>query len=253
MIFTTIALFISGYLLNIFTITVIYHRSLAHQSAVLSSRGMALAGKIGPWVTGIDPKAWVAMHRLHHAHSDTKLDPHSPVHQTVLGVALGQLRSYERILIRLIRGEPKITALVADLPFGVHFFYRKKIWWLPYLIHAGIAVAISFAFFSPFPGLGYFLGMMSHPVQGWMVNALAHKYGSENFKNGDHSKNNALVAFLVFGEGYQNNHHRYPRRANFAVKKNEIDLGYGLCLLAEKIGWLKVSPHSDDVPAPVLT
>jgi stearoyl-CoA desaturase (delta-9 desaturase) len=31
-------------------------------------------------VTGIDPKVWVCMHRLHHQHSDTPLDPHSPAH-----------------------------------------------------------------------------------------------------------------------------------------------------------------------------
>jgi stearoyl-CoA desaturase (Delta-9 desaturase) len=245
MILTALVLFLGGYLLNIFTITVIYHRALAHQSVVLSQRGMKLAGKLGPWITGIDPKAWVTMHRLHHTHSDTKLDPHSPVHQTVFGVALGQLRSYERILIRLSLGDSKYTALVEDLPFGVHFFYRKKIWWMPYLIHALVGFGISFAFMNPLPGLGYFAGMMSHPVQGWMVNALAHQYGTENFQNGDNSKNNAMVAFLVFGEGYQNNHHRYPRRANFAVKKGEIDFGYGLCLLAEKMGWLKIKPHAD--------
>jgi len=82
---------------------------------------------------------------------------------------------------------------------------------------------------------------MSHPLQGWMVNALAHTYGSRNFETTDDSKNNTLVGYFVFGEGYQNNHHHSPQSAKFSVRPTEIDLGYVMVKVAEKCGILKVT------------
>ncbi len=42
--------------------------------------------------------------------------------------------------------------------------------------------------------------MMSHPVQGWMVNALGHAVGGRNFDTPDDSRNNTVVSWLVSGE-----------------------------------------------------
>ena len=239
--------FIVGYLINAFYITVLYHRGLTHRSIEMSpglERWLALTGN---WLTGIDPKAWACMHRLHHLHSDTVEDPHSPVHYGVLGVMKGQLRSYEKILKGLKRGNPEYEAVVADIKFDINVLNRKKLWMLPYLLHIGLSVSLSFLFGSAWVGVAYFFGIMSHPIQGWMVNSIAHHTGYRNFDSADNSKNNLFVAFFVFGEGYQNNHHSRPFSANFAVKPWEIDTGYGMCLLAEKFGLLKI-PRGHEAP-----
>lgn len=230
------ALFLVGYLLNVFYITVFYHRGLTHRALDLSPGVEKFIGATGPWVTGIDPKAWIAMHRLHHLHADTKDDPHSPVHQGVLGVAMGQLKSYESALRGLLKKKEPYTSLVKDLPFDVNFLNRRKLWALPYVIHLVVGLAIGFGFGQPLLGVAYFLGMMSHPVQGWMVNSLAHKYGYRNFETDDNSKNNSIVSWLVVGEGYQNNHHAFPQSANFAKRKGEVDLGYYLCRASAVVG-----------------
>ena len=235
-----LALFVMGYLINIFYITVLYHRGLTHRAIEMSpglEKWLALTGN---WLTGIDPKAWACMHRLHHLHSDTELDPHSPVHYGIFGVMLGQLRSYERILAKLKRGDPALNEVVADIKFDINILNRRKIWIVPYLLHIGLAYLIGDYFSSLWVGLAYFMGIMSHPIQGWMVNSIAHHSGYRNFDSPDNSKNNVVVSILVFGEGFQNNHHTRPFAANFAVKPNEIDLGYGLCLIAEKCGILKI-------------
>ena len=78
--------------------------------------------------------------------------------------------------------------------------------------------------------------MMSHPVQGGLVNSLGHGVGGRNFDLDDDSRNNHLAAWLIFGEGLQNNHHRYPGSALFAYRWNELDLGYAACVLLEKAG-----------------
>ena len=76
-----IAVFVVAYLLNLTTITVMYHRGLAHGGVTLKPWVKRFVALSGNWLTGLDPKGWVCMHRLHHAHSDTPDDPHSPVHK----------------------------------------------------------------------------------------------------------------------------------------------------------------------------
>src|SRR5262252_6756655 len=72
-------MFLAAYLLNIFYITVLYHRGLTHGAVRLRPFTRNLLIHTGNWVTGLDPKGWACMHRLHHMHSDTALDPHRPV------------------------------------------------------------------------------------------------------------------------------------------------------------------------------
>ena len=242
--------FMLGYLLNIFYITVLYHRGLTHSAVRLTPFTMKFLAVTGSWVTGIDPKAWACMHRLHHLHSDTPKDPHSPIHLGVLGVAMGQLRSYQRALGRLIKKERTYTDLVADIPFEVNFLNRKRLWILPYLLHVLLALGIGWLSGHAIIGAAYYIGIMSHPIQGWMVNSLSHRYGYRNHEIGDHSKNNWFVALAVFGEGFQNNHHAAPAQANFAHCGLEVDLGYLLCRLAMSLGLL--ANDSKPVSRPAL-
>ena len=176
-IWIALAVFGAAYLVNVFYITVLYHRGLAHQSVELGPLAMKLVAKTGNWMTGIDPKAWAAMHRMHHRFSDTEQDPHSPLFQGVFGVALGQLKSYETVLIKLLKKDPTVTLTVSDIPFDVSTLNQKKLWMLPYVLQVAIGVGLGLAFGSVLVGAAYFLGIMSHPIQGWMVNSLAHKYG----------------------------------------------------------------------------
>jgi fatty-acid desaturase len=93
-------------------------------------------------------------------------------------------------------------------------------------------------------GAAYFLGMMSHPVQGGLVNSLGHAWGGRNFDTPDNSRNNHPVAWLIFGEGFQNNHHRYPASARFSYRRHEVDLGYAACILLEKLGLVEIQRAS---------
>lgn len=232
--------FVAAYLLNILTITVGYHRGLAHKAVRLhpALRRALIAG--GNWLTGLDPKAWVVMHRLHHEHSDTPLDPHSPVNVGILGIATEQLRSYKRVIVGLLREEPEYTRYAKDLDFPLNALNRRGRWFLPYVVHGavGLALALSVGWLL---GAAYFLGMMSHPVQGGLVNSLGHAVGPRNFETSDNSRNNHLAAWLILGEGFQNNHHRYPGSASFSYHRHEIDLGYGACVLLEKLGLAEIN------------
>lgn len=241
MLLVCLAIFLAAYLLNAITITVGYHRGLAHGAVDIGARWQRLLVASGHWVTGLDPKAWVVMHRRHHAFSDTANDPHSPKNVGLLGIGLEQLRSYERTLVGLLKNDPEYTRYATDLAFDVNPLIRRGLWWLPYVVHAGVAVALGVGFGSVWLGVAYFAGMMSHPLQGGMVNAFGHALGGRNFATRDDSRNNHAVAWLVFGEGFQNNHHHAPASARFSYAPAEVDFGFALCRILEALRVLRVN------------
>lgn len=234
------AIFFVAYAINATYISVFYHRGLTHEAVVLKPWAQKLVVATGPWVMGIDAKTWVTMHRLHHKHSDSENDPHSPLNSSILRVIVEQLRSYERVMKGLISRKKAYTSEVKDLDFEVHWLYRKKLWWLPYAMHIAISAGLAFAFGGWLIGLAYYAGMVTHPIQGWLVNSFGHSKGYQTFDNGDNSRNNNVVAWLVMGEGYQNNHHKHPRSPKFSYRWFEFDYGYGICHALQWLGFITI-------------
>jgi len=233
------AVFLAAYTLHLGYITVFYHRALAHRAVSLRPGTLRFVLLTGNWVTGLDPKAWACMHRMHHAFSDGPHDPHSPAQAGVLGVLVAQLRAYERTLYALLGRHPDYLRHVRDLDFPVHWLNGRGLWWLPYALHTALAGIIGLAA-GPWLGLAYGVGLMSHPLEGWVINSLGHAVGPRNFDTPDNSRNPWLAALLIYGEGLQNNHHRYPASARFAYRWWEPDLGFALCRLLEALGVLTI-------------
>ena len=76
--------------------TVYLHRGLSHR-AIRFSRPLDAAFKTLVWLTtGIKVREWVAVHRKHHAHTDTPDDPHSPAISGWRTVQLKNLVMYRR-------------------------------------------------------------------------------------------------------------------------------------------------------------
>jgi len=232
---SSVLIFLAGYILNMFYITVLYHRALAHNALEISPKIKIMICLSGIWITGIDPKTWICMHRLHHEHSDTELDPHTPVKcKNMFQMFLLQYKSYNKTMTYLIKGKLKQNNLVQDLGFDVHWICKNKLWYVPYIVQFVIAVIMAF-YFNYLIAIFYFLGIVSHPIQGCLVNYFGHHKGYKNFKLQDDSVNNYVVALLTMGEGFQNNHHYNPQSAKFSAKWWEIDLGYYMCLVAKRV------------------
>src|SRR4029453_16096666 len=86
------------------------------------------------------------------------------------------------------------------------------------------------------------------PVHGVIINWFAHKYGNVNYETDNTSKNLFKVDVLMMGEGYHNNHHKYPSRINFASKKGEIDFCYPIILLLNKLRIIQTRLEPELVP-----
>ena len=64
------SVFLAALFVNALYITVFYHRGLAHGAVRLHPHMRRFVAATGVWVTGVDPKSWCCMHRLHHKHAD---------------------------------------------------------------------------------------------------------------------------------------------------------------------------------------
>ena len=72
-------------------VTAGFHRCLAHHSFKASRLVQFLLAAMGCAALQKGPLWWVAQHRLHHKHSDTADDPHSPVIENFVHAHVGWL------------------------------------------------------------------------------------------------------------------------------------------------------------------
>jgi stearoyl-CoA desaturase (delta-9 desaturase) len=82
------------------------------------------------------------------------------------------------------------------------------------------------------------------------INSLAHLWGSQRYATGDASRNNPILAFLTFGEGWHNNHHHYMSCARQGFLWWEIDVTY---YLLRALGWLGVVRGIREPPEAVVS
>jgi fatty-acid desaturase len=60
---------------------------------------------------------------------------------------------------------------------------------------------------------------------GSFINTFTHMFGYRNYNSNDYSTNITWLGYLMFGEGWHNNHHAKPNNWNFKLKWWEFDLG----------------------------
>ena len=171
----------------------------------------------------LNPRAYAVMHRMHHAFSDTPRDPHSPFHaKSAMAMMLRTKFVFEAIKHRRMPVEPRFEGGYPEWPL---LDDSTSSWTLS--IAWGACYALLYWAFAP-PALLVLLPLhwVMGPVHGLLVNWLGHTVGYRNFATNDRSRNTLAVDVLTMGELFQNNHHRFSRSPNFAVRAFEVDPGY---------------------------
>lgn len=183
------------------------HRYFSHRSFKTGPKRewlMALFATLGTTHTAIH---YSALHRYHHAHSDTELDPHCPRQ-------LGFFRSFFSFIDQEKTKEIK-TRLVKDLLANDTVVFFHNWYWPTIALYWIILVSIDpllFLFCYVIP-CGYV-----QFVAGTQL-SLGHMWGYRNFDTKDSSINNRLWNWLTLGEGLHNNHHQKPYEYDFAFTK----------------------------------
>jgi len=83
---------------------------------------------------------------------------------------------------------------------------------------------------------GFFVSTISLYHITYAVNSVAHRVGTRRFETKDDSRNNWLLALLTFGEGWHNNHHRYPASSRQGFYWWEFDITYYILRGLSKLG-----------------
>ncbi|MBC8125828.1 MAG: acyl-CoA desaturase, partial [Gloeobacteraceae cyanobacterium ES-bin-144] len=58
------------------------------------------------------------------------------------------------------------------------------------------------------------------------INSLAHVWGKRRYQTDDDSRNSLVLSFITLGEGWHNNHHRYPHSVRQGFHWWEMDPTY---------------------------
>lgn len=191
----------------------------------------------------LSPKAYGIMHRLHHAYADTENDPHSPKYsKNMMDMMWKTWRTYTAILNDQMTIEEKFKRNVPTWSFIEKIagsWWIRIFWGILYILFY-IKFATVWWMFLLLP-IHFFMG----PIHGAIINWFSHKFGYINFSVNDTSKNLLPFDFLMLGEGYHNNHHKYGGRANFGIKWHEFDPTYPVIYFFNFIGIIKLKKQND--------
>lgn len=206
----------------IFTTTVYLHRGLTHRALTVHPI-VELPCRFVIWLTtGMRPREWVAVHRKHHAATDTADDPHSPAVVGFWRVQLGNVGLYKRAA----RDDEMVRKYARDIPTD-----RLDRFALDYALlglGTGITIlvlvmwALGFGLLTGFVAAG--LHAVLYVMLAGAINAVGHQFGSQPYRNS--ATNLRPLALVTGGEGLHNNHHAAPTSARFSLHRGEIDPGW---------------------------
>jgi stearoyl-CoA desaturase (delta-9 desaturase) len=220
-----LAAFVAGFIvtqLAVVSTTVYLHRSLSHRALAVHPVA-AWPFRFVIWITtGQRPREWVAVHRKHHAASDTPDDPHSPQQLGFWRVQLGNAGLYRKAAT----DEANLRKYARDIP--------TDRWDTVLFDHAalGLGVGITILVVTMWLlGFSLWVGFLAagvHAITYLMlagaINAVGHTYGAQPYENS--GTNLQSVALVTGGEGLHNNHHAAPTSARFSLKRGELDPGW---------------------------
>ena len=81
----------------------------------------------------------------------------------------------------------------------------------------------------------------------WFVNSATHKWGYRNFESSDASRNTWWVALLTWGEGWHNNHHRFPNVCPAGYRWWEFDITY---IVIKTLSFIGLAKNINSFPKP---
>jgi stearoyl-CoA desaturase (Delta-9 desaturase) len=212
------------YFVRMLAITGGYHRYFSHRSYRLRRVPQFVLAFIGSTAAQKGPLWWAAHHRAHHKNSDTERDIHSPIRgfwwSHVGWILCDKYNKTDGDAIKDFTRYPELVWL------------DKHDWVGPW------SVGIASYLIAGWSGLifGFFASTIVLWHATFCVNSLAHVLGRRVYDTTDTSRNSTIVALITSGEGWHNNHHRYPWAARQGFRWWQIDVTYYALRLFSFVG-----------------
>ena len=220
--------------------TVYLHRGLAHRAISVKSP-TALVFRIVIWITtGMRPREWAAVHRSHHANTDTTADPHSPLLVGFWRVQLANAALYRRVA----RDDVTVRRYAKDLPAD----RLDRVLFDHAALGLGVGITLMITF-CVLMGWGALTGVVAAAVHmttylmlSGAINAVGHTVGRRPHHNS--GTNLRTLALVTGGEGLHNHHHAAPTSARFGLD-GELDPGWWAIAALRAVG--QVSVRHDEI------
>ncbi|MBP9864826.1 MAG: acyl-CoA desaturase [Candidatus Omnitrophica bacterium] len=220
-------LFLITLLPRMFGLTGGYHRYFSHRSYKTSRTFQYILALLGCSAFQKDPLWWAAHHRHHHRYADTELDAHPPTKRGFFWAHMGWVMCKKN-------ADLKPDSLVPDLMEYPELVYLNRNQKVVPLSFMAVMALISYGITKLYPGLhtswlqfftwGFFISTVFLHHVTFCVNSVAHLFGPRRFETKDTSRNNVWVALLTMGEGWHNNHHRFPSSERQGFYWWELDM-----------------------------
>jgi stearoyl-CoA desaturase (delta-9 desaturase) len=219
---------------TIAAVTIFLHRHQAHRALALHPAASHFF-RFWLWLTtGMVTREWVAIHRKHHATTDTADDPHSP-----------QICGIRKVLFEgteLYRVESRKAPTLDQYGHGTpDDWIERKLYAKRGVLGVGIMLAIDLVLFGPVGLTMWAVQMLWIPFfAAGVINGIGHYWGYRNFAPADASRNIVPWGVLIGGEELHNNHHAYTTSARLSIRWWEFDIGWVYIRSLERLHLAKV-------------
>ncbi len=218
-----------------------FHRYFSHKSFQTYPWVAYLLGAAGSMSFQSSLLTWVTDHRRHHSQTDHCGDAHSPIvdgHCHNTSSLRGLFHAHIGWMFDSTVTDRNIYGRDLERDPIIRFYTRTHYLWP--VLSLAIPASIGYAFSGPADAWGCVLAAclrtMLFQNSVWAVNSFGHTFGYQNYDMGNNSRNNVFLAAVTFGDGYHNNHHRYPRSAFHGLRKYELDFNGILITWLGKLG-----------------
>lgn len=185
------------------SITAGYHRLFTHRSYEASTVVRFFFLIFGAAAFENSAKKWCSDHREHHQYVDKELDPYN-IQKGFLHAHMGWI---------FFKKDPPATfENIPDLLRDPLIVFQDRYY---YLLAFGVGfllpMAVASVWKDPWGGLllaGVLRVVFNHHAT-FLINSLCHFFGKQPFSDQNSSRDNGLIAFLTYGEGYHNFHHAF--------------------------------------------
>jgi len=180
--------------ITIAAVTIFLHRAQAHGALRLHGIPSHFL-RFWLWLTtGIVTKAWVAIHRKHHARCETLDDPHSP-----------QTRGIRTVLLtgsELYRSEARNEETLAKFGHGTpDDWLERKLYSRFSWEGVGLMLIVDLLLFGAIGATVWAVQMLWIPITAaGIVNDIGHWWGYRNFEAADASRNVLPWGLIIGGE-----------------------------------------------------
>lgn len=238
-----IALTVFYYYATGMSITAGYHRLFSHRTyeATWPARILFIFFGAGAFQDSII--TWCTDHRYHHNYTDTEKDPYNAKRGFWFS-HMGWMLSKETPV-----DEKKGEMMTRDLRKDPWIMFQHK-YYTAYALFSGFLTPalIGWCFgeaYSAFLFAGLFRTVMVHQYT-FLINSAAHKWGKQTYGTKYSAKDNAILSFFTYGEGYHNFHHHFQNDYRNGVRWYDFDPTKWLIFSMEKIGLAHTLRQTDE-------